>query len=511
MTIRKTRFGLLLFAVLLHCLLTAVSVGALRADIRVVTWNISNYSGSNVSATDIRNVLFGTFGGRTMNPDLIIVQEFTSQTAVNNFLQALNTDPLNPTEWAAAPFINGPDTDSEFFYRTSKFTFLGVTTVATGSGTSDATTQPRNTYRYDVQLKGYPSNPPVLACYAVHMKASSDDVSQARRLVEATRIRTNAETLPAGWHFLMAGDTNIQSASQAAYQQLVKPISGSNRRFFDPIFPFGSTPTTWNNSSTYRFIHTQDPSGDPAQYGGMDDRFDMILLSENLVDGTGLDYRGNPNVKFSSTTWNDPNHSTRMWGNDGTSFNARIKVGTIGGDENAMVGAVIAQSIINAGGITGHLPVYLDLIAPLATASVSGTITLQAAQSMAKPLSFVFTPASGTAITRTVTPAANGDFSVTGLPLGQYTLGVKGSKWLRRTAPVDIRTANVTGLNLLLPAGDVNNDNAIDISDLTLLIGFYNGSVSNGNYFEAADFNDDSAVDINDLLTLISNYNALGD
>ena len=54
------------------------------------------------------------------------------------------------------------------------------------------------------------------------MKAGSDPVTdQPRRLVEATRIRANAQTLPASWYFLMAGDTNIQSASQDAYQKLV--------------------------------------------------------------------------------------------------------------------------------------------------------------------------------------------------------------------------------------------------------------------------------------------------
>jgi hypothetical protein len=499
------------FFAAVFALMVLMAAPTLRADIRIVTWNISDYNGTNVSATDIRNVLFGTFQGRTMNPDIIIVQEFQSQTAVTNFLQALNTDPLNPTEWAAAPFINGPDTESEFFYRTSKFTFLGVTIAAAGSSTANATTQPRNTYRYDVQLKGYPNSAPVLACYAVHMKSGSSDTDQARRLVEASRIRTNAETLPAGWHFLMAGDTNIQSAAQAAYQELVVSKTNNAGRFFDPIFPLGSTPQTWNNNETYKFMHTQDPSGNPSNYGGMDDRLDMILLSGNLVDGTGLDYRGNPTVRFSTTTWNDPNHSLRAWGNDGTSFNQRLRVGTAGGVENAMVGAVIAQSLINAGGITGHLPVFLDLVTPAATANVSGAITLQSAPSMARLLTFVFTPTTGNAITRTVTPAANGDFSITGLPTGQYTLGIKGDKWLRQSVAVDIRTANAVGVNLTLPAGDVNNDNAVDITDLLLLTARYNVTASAGNYLEAADFNEDGTIDISDLLALIGNYNALGD
>ena len=60
---------------------------------------------------------------------------------------------------------------------------------------------------------------------------------------------------------------------------------------------------------------------------------------------------------YSTTTWNDPNQSYRVWGNDGTSFNKSL---TIAG--NAEVGASIAQSLVNdATPAGGHLPVFLDL------------------------------------------------------------------------------------------------------------------------------------------------------
>jgi hypothetical protein len=77
------------------------------------------------------------------------------------------------------------------------------------------------------------------------------------------------------------------------------------------------------------------------------------------MDGAGLDYIGNPAVPYSTMTWDDPNHSYRCWGNDGTSFNCRLT--TTG---NAMVGAAIAQALITAADGLGHLPVFLDLQLP---------------------------------------------------------------------------------------------------------------------------------------------------
>lgn len=89
----------------------------------------------------------------------------------------------------------------------------------------------------------------------------------------------------------------------------------------------------------------------------MDDRFDQVLIGGGLADGVGTDYVGNTQIAYSTTTWNDTNHSYRVWGNDGTSFNSSLT--TTG---NSMVGSSIAQSLINTSTTAGgHLPVFLDL------------------------------------------------------------------------------------------------------------------------------------------------------
>lgn len=340
-----------------------------QAQLRVATWNISNYNGTD-RFTDIQTSVYGVFQGRSMSPDIIAAQEFASASALSTFVTALNTAPGSPGDWAAAPFIAGPDTQSVFVYRTSKVTFERAVTIALGS--SSTTDQPRNTYRYDFRPVGYGAANPEnhIGLYSVHLKSGSTSSDIARRLVETSNIRDNASgintngantALPAGYHAIVAGDTNTQSASQSAYVELVGSFANNTGRFFDPIRAGQNSTSSsdngnWNNNAAYATIHTQDPVGS----GGMDDRHDQILLTAGLIDGRGLDYIGNPNLRFSTTTWNDPNHSYRCWGNDGTTFNASLA--TTG---NTQVGPTIAQALKNAASTAGgHLPVYLDLRVP---------------------------------------------------------------------------------------------------------------------------------------------------
>ncbi|MFQ3548994.1 MAG: hypothetical protein SNJ70_04525 [Armatimonadota bacterium] len=319
------------------------------SKVRISTWNISYYTGPDSRDNDIKNAVYGSYMGRSFAPDIILGQEFIDAGAVTHFKNLLNTATGSPGDWEAAPFINGPDTDSAFFYRTSFFDLINYIVVQNGGPNPEI---PRNLMRYDVAIKGYPTaSTPIIAMYSSHMKAGTSSTDRARRLREAQLIRNDAQVLNPSWSFLYGGDTNIQNSNEAAYQKLVGSESNNNGRFFDPI----NSPGNWNNNSYFRFIHTQDPIG----AGGMDDRHDQLLISEDLIDGVGLDYIGNPAIPYSTSTWDDPNHSYRCWGNDGTSFDTTLTV-----NGNAMVGPMIAQALINTAKSSGHLPVFLDLRLP---------------------------------------------------------------------------------------------------------------------------------------------------
>ena len=320
-----------------------LTVGSRADTLRIATWNISDYRGDAAKAADIQNVVYGAFEGRSMSPDVILAQEIQSSSAATAFLAALNGQTGGPTDWAASyrP-LTGTSTsnDAVAFYRTGKVALASTPTLVLGK----TNLTPRDIIRWDFSL-GTATGTETLAMYDVHLKSSSGD--NARRLEATQAIRADAGNLASGTNFLVGGDFNVQASTQSAYQALVGGTGAG--RFNDPI----DSPGTWNGNSDFRFIHTQDPSGP----GGMDDRHDQILLGDSLVDGKGLDYVGTFGTAYSTATWNDPNHSYRAWGNDGTSFNTSLT--TTG---NAMVGASIAQSLKNlAGTAGGHLPVFLDL------------------------------------------------------------------------------------------------------------------------------------------------------
>ncbi len=368
MSIRCSSFGRNgAAAVLAVCGFAASSAWA---QLRVCEWNVTNYGGASSRDPSFQTAIYGqvptglALAGQSMSPDIFVGEEFLSAGGVANFKLILNTAVGSPGDWEAAPFIDGPDTDNAFFYRTSKVTY--VRTVIVSQVTGSTSLPPRNTLRYDIRLNGYGDVAGVnLSCYAAHMKAGSASTDQSRRLLEANKVRDNANgidtngagtKLPAGNMFLFGADLNIQTSSQAAYQRLIQSEANNVGRFFDPI----STPGSWNNNSAFRFVHTQDPAVQ------MDDRHDQILLGAGLLDGAGFEYIGNFGAVYSTTTWNDPNHSYRSWGNDGTSFDQVLKI-----TGNDMVGPVIAQALVTSANGLGHLPVILDLRVPAQVTSTT--------------------------------------------------------------------------------------------------------------------------------------------
>jgi hypothetical protein len=330
------------------------------SQLRVATWNITNYTSGRESA--FQSAIFDSFSGRNFNPDAIVVQELKGTTGINNFLNILNSAPGQAGQWAyGTPYLTTGDTDSGMFYKVNKVDFVSLTNIAG---------DPRSTQRYDFRLKGYGAGStvnPDISFYSSHLKAGSTAADEARKLTECTNIRNDSAALPSGRNFLIGGDFNIQSSAVGSYHQLIDPTTttaGNKGQFFDPInssFTSGGGSITWNNTSTYRFLHTQDPYGS----GGLDDRFDFLLTGQSFRDGKGLEYIGSSSAPYSLTTWDDPNHSYRVWGNDGSSFNSTLT--TTG---NTMVGATIAQALRdsignpNPANVGGHLPVFMDVKIP---------------------------------------------------------------------------------------------------------------------------------------------------
>ena len=493
-------------------LVALVSAAEAFEGLRVAEWNVTNYSSGRVAA--FRTAIYDSYQGRTLAPDVLIGQEFLSQTGVNNFLNILNGAAGSPGDWAAAPYIDGNDTDNAFFYRTSRVTLLGVTTVVVGSGPPNP---PRDVQRYDVRLVGYTADEATIAMYSSHMKSGSASADQARRLLETQQIRDDAETLPSGWSFLLGADTNTQSSAQACYVELVGSQANNDGRFRDPI----KTPGDWNNNSAFHFVHTQDPTG----AGGMDDRHDQILISWDLGNGDGLDYIGDATTPYSTSTWNDANHSYRSWGNDGTSYNSSLTV-----TGNAMVGATIAQALVDTT-TQGHLPVVMNIRVPAEitsetvldfgqvpvgsiaeldlTVANDGNVALWEATGI-DDLDYSLGATTGfSAPAGSFVEAAGGGGNMHTISMDTSTPGVlDGTLTITSDAPDEpIRVVTLTGE--VVPdvcVGDVDGSGVVDLTDLAILLSNFDASPADPNQ---GDINDDDSVDLTDLAILLANFDLI--
>ncbi len=142
---------------------------------------------------------------------------------------------------------------------------------------------------------------------------------------------------------IIGGDFNFYYHTEPACQEI---LYGQGLDLIDPINEMGN----WHNNSSYNNVHTQSTrsaTGGYAggAYGGMDDRFDIIFTSNDVMDGSsGIEYISNTYIAD---------------GQDGSYFNQSIN-----NNNNSQVPQDIARALFY---MSDHLPVSLmfSINAPL--------------------------------------------------------------------------------------------------------------------------------------------------
>ncbi|RIK64554.1 MAG: hypothetical protein DCC65_14080 [Planctomycetota bacterium] len=313
-------------------ILAAPSCGLARAfGTRIVTWNLLAYNGG---ASSTRKDAYKRIVNY-LNADIIIAQEVEGTTGANDFLTSILNAADGPGGYALAEFTNGPDSDNALYYRTDKIVYTNGNHVT-------LSTTPRWTDRWLLDHVGSPAGGQFYV-YAMHLKAGSameDPQNPIDRAAAAAVIRADANALTTGSQLIYAGDLNLYTSSEGAWTQLTGSTGDNDGQAFDPINAAGN----WSESSAFAGIHTQSPhqdnAGSPAggSNGGLDDRFDFILISDTLRDNVGLTYVTN---------------SYRAFGNDGNHFNADIN-----DPPTIPQGLFIADALHSS---SDHLPVVMEL------------------------------------------------------------------------------------------------------------------------------------------------------
>jgi hypothetical protein len=129
------------------------------------------------------------------------------------------------------------------------------------------------------------------------------------------------------------------------------------------------------------------------------------------------------------------------------------------------------------------------------------------------PLTLTLRLGANTTTYPNLTTDASGFFtvSVSILPTGVYTWWVKGPAYLATSGPVMLSGAPSTQVEMgQQRAGDVNNDNLVDITDFSLLRATFGKICGDGSYDGRADFTGDCLVDITDFTLLRGNFGQAG-
>ena len=351
---------------------------------RVATWNLLNFNFTSDPSPGSHGEL-RVQGMRdaiaSIHPDIIVCQEMISASAATYFLTGV-LDEAFPGEYLASSFYNGPDTDNMCYYRAD------VTDLVGQDYHYQAGTTVRYICEYTLRLDGTAAE---ITVYSMHLKAGSGYESE--RAAEARYLRRSVlNDLPSGTQFIVTGDFNVYGPSEDAYTEFLDsqpPPSGEDNdgRCFDPL---GGAWSAWTHTQSTR---TAD-LGDGGSTGGLDDRFDLLLLSDALDDDADIEYSTDSYVSY---------------GNDGLHYNKAI----IDYPYYDPPGPADAYDLYYA---SDHLPVYADFVwlggpdtypptpnpmewqtSPAADGPNSISMTCQTGSDATPPVEYYFEETSGSA------------------------------------------------------------------------------------------------------------------
>ncbi len=315
----------------LYILLILLSVFKIQAQthLKLMSYNLLQYpSGTGGDRSD---ELFEIL--QAYQPDIFMACEIENQTGADEILYYC----LGTQNYAASTFSynhSGSYTLQQMlYYNKYKFELVNETYL---------TTYVRDINHYTLKLKSDdPSGNIFIDVYVVHLKAGnySNDPQTRDDMVQV--LINDLPNIPSDHFVIVAGDFNLYSANEPAYQDLLAP--GNAVVLKDPV----DRPGYWHNNANFKDILTQSTHSVPDNNfvgGGLDDRFDFILLSDNLMSSPVLHY---------------VNGSYDVYGNNGTCFNRSI----ISSDcQGSTYDDVIRQHLYN---MSDHLPVVLTLETPV--------------------------------------------------------------------------------------------------------------------------------------------------
>lgn len=286
--------------ILLFVLLFSMNTNYAQVEIKVLSYNVLNYTNNTASRADTLAKILTYY-----TPDILMLQELKSVAGFQEIvatLDGINSDPYLGGTYVSQ--VSNPGTgwtlQQNMVYNSRIF----------GLADEEVVVSPYRDVNYfklyikDANL-ATTNDSIFIHVFVTHLKSSQGATNEQLRLDQSQTMRAAINALPPNSNVLCGGDFNVYTSTEDAYIHLTE--TGLNNTIEDPI----NMPGNWHDSGfSNKEIHTQSTRStalSDGASGGMDDRFDFVLHSENLA-------QGNPSLQYVDGTY-------KALGNNGTCYN----------------------------------------------------------------------------------------------------------------------------------------------------------------------------------------------
>ncbi len=280
--------------------------------LKIMTYNTLNYGFSSSSSCPalitankhgyLRTIL------RYENPDILGLlkmdaspSSFSKTKVIQHVLDSVCLGCYGHSDFTN---LSGYSKENMLYFKTSKLGYLGTITIYS----ADPNISDINLHRLYYKDSNLSINHDTIFIniVLVHDKSGINNASVRETEIGGAMNWLNANVTSPG-NYIFMGDFNTQSSTEACFQAMINS-SNVNARFYDPPNQLGDwalNPIAFSNYLTENTRIT-DP-GDCGATGGMDLRFDHILCTQPIMQGTkAVEYiSGSFNV-----IGNDGNHTT---------------------------------------------------------------------------------------------------------------------------------------------------------------------------------------------------------
>lgn len=305
----------------------------------VMTYNLLNFGNTTSYCTSTNNNFNAKKGYLKTIVNYVLPDIFgVNEVAANNSVIQLIVDSILNTNgvktYSRIQYINSSNSDivNTIFYNNQKFKFYSTNYLQTDLRDVIILNLYYNGKEVETQ-----NDTVFLRIMQVHLKAGNTTSDQARRLQETTVIMNYMNSLGNSKNTILMGDLNVSSSTEECFQKLIN-YPNPSVRFFDPINKLG----TWHDNSDFALYHTQSAqlnSNGCTSGGGLDDRFDFILVSFGIMNNL---YK----VSYVSNSY-------KVIGQDGNHFNLGV--------DNPENYSVPNDVLLALSKMSDHLPVVLKL------------------------------------------------------------------------------------------------------------------------------------------------------